>query len=197
MSTGSSILLVFFLCVIGYGIYLISKKNKWRTIGKIFLYAAIAAVFISTAIWVYLWYEDLPYEAEKLGKVSLNMSTVEAKLLLGEPTRKSEEDEGNAIWVYKPSYTLDYFLSFEDGTLKWACSRDYSKKLFGLGVYTSEEKVVKRLGPPEKTSIFKDGTMKHISWDKYNASFEIEKGSVISVCIMRHSGMTYKEEYSD
>jgi len=197
MNTGSSLLLIATCAAIGYGIHKIHQKRKWRLVAKILGVLLLLCLVIWGAVYAYLWHVDRPQPAEKLGEISLGMTPVDVTLALGKPSSETLSARGKNRYIYTDysGYTTKYVIDFEDGVVSTACTEDYSNELFGLGVYDSEEDVIKKLGSPSKTSINKEGLIKAISYEKYRVSFLISKGSIDAVCVTDTGGISFAEEY--
>lgn len=200
MSTGGSLILIAVFSAIGFAIYKIHQKQKWKLVGKIIGGIIALGLLIGAGIYTYFWYTNLPYETTQLGKVSIDMTPVEVTLQLGKPSGDNTDDSGVRRFVYVDYGSLDYFIKFEkDSTgterLTTACSGDYMNDIFGLDVYDSEENVTKKLGEPTNTSVNKDGLSKMISYDKWKVAFLIEKGEVKQTCITKSGKVTFIEEY--
>lgn len=200
MSTGGSLILIAIFSAIGFVIYKIHQKQKWKMVGKIIGGLLALGLLIGAGIYGYFWYTNLPYEATQLGKISIDMTPVEVTLQLGKPGFDKTDDLGVRRFIYADYGTMDYSVKFEKDAsgvekLTKACSGDYMNDIFGLGVYDSEDNVIKKLGEPTNTSVRKDGLAKFISYKKWKVAFLIEKGEVKQTCITKSGNVTFLEEY--
>jgi len=76
------------------------------------------------------------------------------------------------------------------------CERGGYGRVLGFNRYSSEKAILDKLGEPETVSISPTGTVKLINYPQWNASFQIQKGSVIRVCVTSLKGGTrYINEY--
>jgi hypothetical protein len=197
MNTGSSLLLIAFCAAIGYGLYKIHQKKKWRLVVKILGGFCLVGLVIWGGVYACLWYSERPQPIDKLGAISLGMAPVDVTLALGEPAKKTLSATGKTRYIYTDysGYTTEYLIDFENEAVSTVCSEDYTNDFAGLGVYDREENVTKKLGLPSKTSINKNGLEKAISYEKYGVSFLVAKGSVKAVCATDSGGISYVEEY--
>lgn len=200
MSTGDSLILIAIVLAICFVIYKIHQKQKWKLFGKIVGVLIIIGLLIGAGTYAYYWYDNLPYEATQLGKVSLDMTPVEVTLQLGKPNGDNTNESGVRRFVYMDYGSVDYFVKFEKDTsgierVTTVCSGDYMNDIFGLGVYDSEKNIIKKLGEPSNTSVNKDGLSKMISYEKWKVAFLIEKGEVKQTCITKSGKVAFAEEY--
>lgn len=198
MSLGTSILLIAIFGGILYAIYKINQKRKWKLVLKISAVIVLLIVVISAGIWGYYWYQDRPHVASTLGKVSLGMSPVEVTLELGKPTEEIIDEENQKRYLYKDYSGLRYIIVFDQvDKASLICTEEYYYEIFGLGVYDSEEKIIKKLGEPTNVSINESGTSKFISYSQYKVAFDIEKGDVKTTCVTESGQVTFSNEYTE
>lgn len=201
MSTGASLILIAVFSAIVFVVYKIHQKQKWKLVGEIIGGLFALGLLIGAGIYAYYWYENLPYEATQLGKVSLDMTPVEVTLELGKPDQDFIDDNGVKRFLYIDyGSTYDYQIKFEkdnSGTERVVvvCSEDYINDIFGLGVYNPESKIINKLGKPTNISVNKDGLLKFISYSKWKVAFVIEKGDVKATCITKTGKVAFNEEY--
>jgi len=195
MSSGESLILIAVVSGLGYLVYHIHRKKKWKLLLKIAGVLVLIGIIIAASVFAYFWYINRPHEANKLGKISLGMSPVDVTLQLGKPSAELVDDDGGKRFVYSGYSAIDYLIKFENDSVAFVCTYQYLNEVFGLGVYDSEEKVLKKLGSPSNTSINKEGLTKFISYDKYKVSFGIERGEVDSVCVTKSGKVSFAEEY--
>jgi len=117
---------------------------------------------------------------------------------------KDDGEKFRMYWEYKKSdysdeYLMIKFFGDEQNALRtsFICKRGGYSKIFGLGKYTSEETVIKKLGTPSHESISSDGLRKMISYEQWKVAFEIEKDNVISWCVTDSGRITYVNEYGE
>lgn len=201
MSTGASLILIAIFSAIGFVVYKIHQKQKWKLVGKIIGGLFVLGLLIGAGTYAYYWYENLPYEATQLGKVSLDMTPVEVTLELGKPDQDFTEDNGVRRFLYIDyGSTYDYQIKFEKDSsgierVTVACSEDYINDIFGLGVYDQESKIIQKLGEPTNTSVNKEGLLKFVSYSKWKVAFMIEKGAVKATCVTKTGKVGFIEEY--
>ena len=85
---------------------------------------------------------------------------------------------------YRPKYST--YMKYEWPKSIW--QEDYS-------VDSKEEALLKTFGEPSYVSIYKDGTFKYISFNKYNAAFLIKSGEVIEACVSNELPIRLLNEY--
>ncbi|MFA5830754.1 MAG: hypothetical protein WC878_02885 [Candidatus Paceibacterota bacterium] len=199
MSTGESIILIASIFAMGFGVYKIHQKKKWKLVGKIVGIIVIIILLITGAIYAYNWYQDRPHEADTLGKISLGMSPVEVTLLLGKPNNEDVDGKNRQRYFYTEYLgDVEYVVSFDETSgVQVICSEDYLNDIFGLGVYDNEQKIIDKLGNPTKISINEDGLSKFISYSQYKVAFRIQKGSVSAVCVTGTGEITFVNEYKE
>lgn len=199
MSTGGSIILVAIIGGIGFVVYKIHQNSKWKLFGKIAGILFAIGLIIGAVSYAYYWYQNLPYVASQLGEISLGMTPVEVTLQLGKPNADSTDD-GVRRFVYAQFDSIDYFVEFQKDTsgterATVVCSATYYGNIFGLANYSSEEDVIRKLGNPSVTSVYKDGLAKLISYEKWKVAFKIQKGEVVDVCVAASGRVVFNEEY--
>lgn len=200
MSTGSSIILVAVMAGMGFVIYKVHQKRKWKLLAKIAGVLFAIGLLVGGGSYAYYWYQNLPYVATQLGEISLGMTPVEVTLQLGKPGTDSTDNLGMRRFMYAEYGSIDYLVTFEkDATgmerVTIVCSATYHGNIFGLATYNSEEDVIRRLGDPSVTSVHKDGLAKMISYEKWKVAFNIQQGDVESICIAASGKVSYAEEY--
>ena len=75
------------------------------------------------------------------------------------------------------------------------CEQDGYSSLLGFSRFSNEADVIKKLGPPDHTSIRANGLEKMISYSKWKASYQIAKGAVTAVCMSSSGEVSFKDEY--
>tara|TARA_R110000772_G_scaffold223546_1_gene334084 strand:- start:4627 stop:5265 length:639 start_codon:yes stop_codon:yes gene_type:complete len=211
MTLGDGIFWSTVLILLATGIYYLSAKKKWKIFGKMLGLLILVGVVISGGVWGWLKYQDRPQVTTTLGGISLGMEPVEVSLELGEPTNKialNEVDdprpgsEFGLTWIYASSGSSRLVVRFygsgsKNLTTAIICSSDIYAKVAGVGRYDSEEQVIERLGEPTNVSISPGGTSKWISYEKWLACFQIEKGRVTDVGLTRSGKIEYLVEYGE
>lgn len=203
MTLGTSLIWIAILFLLAFGIRYVTHKKKWCLVLKIIGGLACLGILVSLAIHGWYVYKERPQPIDTLGAISLGMTPLEVTLALGKPSGTNENDmfDSHRRYVYTDySGTPEYIIKFSEVTnsieyVESVCSRDYSKTIFGLGKYSSEFEVIKKLGAPVSQSIHKDGLKKMISYPEWKVSFEIEKNDVISTCVSEDGDIKYLEEY--
>lgn len=135
------------------------------------------------------------------------MTQLDVKLLKGAPTgesERSEHEEGGARfrlgWSYGDSQSIGGVLivlfngdTRDDVEVSIVCERGGYSKLLGLGRFDTEEEVIEKLGPPSSESINSEGLRKLISYKRWNAAYEITRGSVQEVCVTASGKVRYAD----
>jgi hypothetical protein len=202
MTLGTSLFSITILVFIFLGIKYISKKKKWRLAGRVAGVLLLIIIVIGLSVFGWYRYQDRLRPISSLGSISLGMSPIEVSLALGKPSQETQPDNfgGSRTYTYS-DYSGEKFIMFSNSenttvdSVSIICSDNYNDKVFGLGKYSSEKEVLKKLGEPTKQSIRSDGLAKTISYEKWNVSFEIQKGEVGNVCISSSGKVSYKNEY--
>ncbi len=202
MTIGDSLLTIFIILVIGFSIYIISKKKKWKIVLRVMGIIISLIILAGAGFHGYWWLKNIPGEASSLGKISLNMTPVEVKLILGSPNRINFYSSGvthGEVYTYNTYLSsADYIIRFNDKKkVSVICTESYKNKIFGIGVYDKEKKVIKKLGKPTNTSINERGTQKYISYKDNKVSFRIEKETVKSVCVASSGKVVFTKGIDD
>ena len=61
MTFGTSIILIVVFGGVGFGIYKIHQKRKWKTVLKIVGVLILLGVLIAVGVYGYLWYQNRPH----------------------------------------------------------------------------------------------------------------------------------------
>ena len=177
----------------------VCKVFKW--IRNAILVLILLVVLGGIATWSYWGYVNRPQPVYSLNNVSLGDSRVDVTIEHGSPDfADTNEKTGNEGLIYRDAYGKIEFLvaidksSSPDGEAFRICSTDYWDEVLGLGVYDSEDKVVKKLGEPEFVSINENGLEKSISSPEYTISIVIKKGDVYMTCVNSRP-LKYGDEY--
>jgi hypothetical protein len=219
MTLGSGILWSTILVLLAVTIYLVSVRNKWKTVAKLFGVLILGAAFIGGATWGWYAYQNRPQVVTELGGIRLGMTQLDVKLLKGAPTTASEieeqkdhseDDEGKKGQRFKLSWLFGgdessgtslkivfYGATRDDLRVAIVCETGGYSTPLGLGRFSSEEDIVKRLGSPSTESIDSQGLRKVISYRQWKTAYEIEKGSVEAVCVAASGRVRYSDEYKD
>ncbi len=198
MTLGDGIVTATVLLLVAAGLYLIGKHRKWVQAGKVVCGLLALLILTGLTMWGYQKYENRPHRVTEFANVQLGMKPADVKIILGEPSGVYEPDESSNLgWVYKESYSEEYssylvFKKSESGEqqLDIICDRSYPR-LFGITDYTSLSTVLKKLGQPSYESISGDGLSKAMSYERWGASFMIEKGVVKAICASTDGRITY------
>lgn len=213
MTLGDGIVWSTVLILIAGAIYQISVQKKWKLIVKILGVLSLIGALLGGAIWGYFVWTNRPQITTEIGGISLGMTPVEVSLKLGEPSRKlgpieeKERKPGGAfssLWLYSEQGTHAprmmvrfYGPSAEGLTAGIVCQDDGYDSVVGISRLKSEEDVIERLGEPTHVSINETGTAKHISYEQWNASYEIARGRVSAVCLTSSGKVIYGVEYGE
>ncbi len=204
MTLGTSLFLITVLVLLILGAKFITKKKKWLLVGKITGAIVLLCISIGLAGWGWFMYKERPQPVSKLGSISLGMTPLEVTLAIGKPTHEilpNEIDTSRRYLYQNYIGAYEYIIKFSgidetsSDVVDIVCSEDYSKNIFGLGNYDSEESVIKKLGSPSNESIRLDGLAKTISYEKWNVAFEIEQEDVSRICVTSSGKVSYTKEY--
>jgi len=208
MTLGTGIFASTVLVLFVLGIYQLTVRKRWRTVGKILGAAVVLLGLIVFGIWGWVRYQDRPKVVEILDGVRLGMSPLEVKLAKGAPTTEGQiafddsKKEFRQGWLFKPSDVLDeklvvifYGATKDKLVANIVCQSDGYESLLGVSRYTAEQAILDKFGKPTGTSIHVDGLSKLISYRPYKVAFEITKGQVSELCISSTGEVTFTDEY--
>lgn len=207
MTVGDAIFWSTVLILFAAAIYQVSIRKKWKFVGKTIGVFFIIGAVGSAAIWAYFSYKNRPSPATELNGVRLGMTPLEVKLAKGAPTIDQEatgdkqDDKFKLSWQFRGNLgdesTVVIFYGASADTLKVSivCSSGGYPTLLGLGRYSGEEDITKKLGQPSAESISKDGLSKFMSFESFTVAYELSKGQVTKVCVTESGGVSYVEEY--
>lgn len=194
----STIVIVMFVSIV-----LLSKYGKWKTFFKCFSVLLGLGGAISLGVWGFLQYENRPQKMDSLNGIHLGMSEVDVTLAKGEPDDQSEFDptpDGFRKFLlygnFKESYTYAILRGSKESMIVTdVCDKGGYGRVLGFSKYSSEKSLIEKLGEPSNISINDKGTEKILSFEQWNAAFEIAKGSVIKVCVTSRPQMRYSTEF--
>jgi len=170
------------------GLFAATKDRwNWKRIAKWGLALPLGGMaLLLGGIWGYSVYEGRPVPMDEFEGIKLTSTLADVKFLKGDPIAKHSNDER---WVYDvhtgSSQPEDAVLivQFRDAKVRhvtyWANERQIvNPYLLGFTVGSEYDQVLKRIGPPSHTSTSQDGLNRLLSFDKYRAFFEFERGRV-------------------
>ena len=201
MTIGEGILWSTILVIIFVSILLLTKHQRWRAflkgLGVVLGFVVLAGV----GWWGYVQYGDRPKLATSLQDISLGMTQVEVTLVKGKPDRVlTDEDSETLIYDRGESDSDAVFLrgkTPEELVVRDVCSTSSYGSVQGIGRFSSENKLIEKLGEPSSVSINRDGTEKIVTYPEWNAAYGIKRGEVSRYCITSRPAMKFKAEYSD
>ena len=199
MTIGDSIITIAIIGGIIYGIYLVTKKKKWKLIVKISGGLFLILTIAYGGFFLYQYQENKPKEATSLSGITLGMKKVDVTLAKGRPDKETLSGSGNLTFSYEDNYgQIEKFIFFdEDETVKRICSFEFFDEVFGLGEGDSYEKITNKLGEPAEKSINEDGTRMLVTYPQYNVGFELVKERVNFTCVTNEESLRYINEYND
>jgi hypothetical protein len=202
MTLGDSLIWITLILLTTGGIYLITKRKKWRLVAKIVGVLILIGIVIGIGAWAWNWYENRPQVVTKIGDISLGMTPIDVTLALGKPNLEAPatgEDQTSRFYYFDYDNELNYLIRFsKDSGVERAvvvCTENSYRKIFGLGKYNDEDKIIEKLGKPTTTSIRADGLAKFISYSQWKVAFSIEKGQVKNVCVTNSGEVKFLDEY--
>ena len=92
MSTGEGILWATIILIVSAGLFFVTKKSKWRLIGKIFSVLVLLGLLVWSGVFLYLKFQERPRIQNSLFDIELGMLPVDVKLILGKPILEKERD---------------------------------------------------------------------------------------------------------
>lgn len=210
MTLGDGILWSTVLILLAAGIYLLSVKGKWKTIGKVLAVLVLIGSVIGGGIWAYDWYEDRPYAETEFRGLSLGMRPVDVTLLKGAPTNENttpeyreDLDEFTVMYIYNdedtdsgPGKTAVFMrgATADDLRVMRVCALDGYAHLLRVSPSDSERDMIEALGEPSQTSISADGLSKWVNYEQWNAAYLLSAGEVVFRCLSE-TKMIMEEEY--
>ena len=205
MTIGEGILWSTLILVAFASILLLTKHKRWRAFFKGFGIFVVVCALIAIAIWAYYKYEERPQLMTSLNGINLGMKEVDITLTKGKPDEVSKIEpatDGFKKWLvyksYDDSYTYVILRGPKDSMVATnICDSGGYGRVLGFGKYSSEKDIVKKLGEPSNISINEEGTEKILSYPKWNAAFEFEKGNVKTVCVTDRPNVRYSTEYGE
>lgn len=196
----STIVLVSFAAI-----FLLTKKKLWKKVLKGFVFVAGLAALIAGGFWLYDIYGNRPQVMSSLGGIRLGMSEVDVTLKKGKPDEKHElnkiSDKYRKYLLYRYKRGANLYAIFDGKKdtmiVTVVCESVISGRVLGFKHYSLEKEIVDKLGPPSQLSINQDATRKILSYPKWNAAFETEKGKITEACVTSRSQIRYSVEYGD
>ena len=197
MSTGESLIIIVILLGLGFGIYKIHQKKKWKLVGKFASVIIGIILLISAGFYINNVYKNRPQEVSSLAGISLGMKKVDVTVKKGKPDLENMNKEGETTLYYKGySGIIKNVISLDSKNEVYRiCSFEYSDEVFGLGVYDSLENIIKKLDEPQGKSINKDGTKMILTYPQYNVAFQIYEGNIDMTCVTTQEKISFFEEY--
>lgn len=205
MSVGAGIFLSAVLLSV-VGIYAATKDRwNWKRIAKWGLALPVVAIAaIALGIWGFSAYEERPTAQDKFEGLSLSSTPADVRFLKGEPISKHSTSD---VWAYdahsgsaNPEDAV-VVVRFRDGRVRyvlyWANENQIvSPYLLGFTMGADYDAVIKKLGQPSHISTAADGLNRLLSFEKYRAFFEFERGRVTTYGIFDPSKgpMVFSEE---
>ena len=189
MSVGDGIFLSALLLSI-VGVYAATKDRwNWKRIAKWgFALPVVGLAVLALGTWGYSVYEQRPTPQDEFDGLKLSSKPADVRFLSGEPIAKHSTDDR---WVYdahsgsgQPEDAV-LLIQFRDGQVRhityWANERQIvNPYLLSFTVGSDYDAIVKKLGPPSHVSTSADGLKRLLSFEKYRAFFEFERGRVRS-----------------
>ena len=207
MSLGTGIFASTVLLLFAAALYQITIRQKWKTVGKVFVGVVLVGLVTAGGIWGWTIYSERPSVVTELSGVRLGMNPLEVKLAKGAPATENqpsqqEDGEFQITWVYSlddnaEEHTLVIFRGekAEATSVAIVCESGGYSRVLGFGRFDSEKDVLEKLGPPTNESIRQNGLSKVISYKPWKVAYEIEKGLVADRCISESGKVSYTAEY--
>lgn len=205
MTIGEGIFWSTVIIVAFASIVLLTKYKRWRAFFKVLAVIVAVGAALGISGWLYYQYDNRPQIVTTLNGISLGMSEVDVTLQKGKPDQVSEldpiEDGYRKFLLYKgfsDAYTYTILRGQKESMVVTdICDKGGYGRVLGFGEYSSEEDVVEKLGKPSNVSVNEKGTEKILSYQKWNAAFEVAQGAVTKVCVTNQPAMRYSIEYGE
>jgi hypothetical protein len=184
--------------VIGSVALYISTRDRWKW-KRLLLRAALTLTALIAIVGAFIWgqnvYENRVVKKTEFQSVRLQDTIADIKFKKGEPDQQNE----NGLVFNTPSGDGQIFVGLKDGRVKMVLYRGdcpFCYNIYGLGVGTSYDEVIEKLGPPSFTSISKDSLERLLSFEEAGLVFHMAKGKVTSFGIYNPSlgAVRFKEE---
>lgn len=203
MTIGEGIFWSTIVIVVFVSIVLLSKYGKWKIFFKCFSVLLGLGGVISLGVWAFSKYENRPQKMNSLNGIHLGMSLVDVTLAKGKPDDESDFDptpDGFRKFLlygnFQDSYTYAILRGPKESMIVTdVCDKGGYGRVLGFSKFSSEQSIVEKLGEPSNISINEKGTEKILSFEQWNAAFEIAKGSVVKVCVTSWPQMRYSKEF--
>lgn len=158
---------------------------RWLVIFPAILFALALAGF-----GIYYWFDNRPAELNEVDGVRIGMTLDDVTVAKGEPEHKSNpelQENGSVTLDMRYGQTLIYLRGDDESnpTVRRVCDISLStyETYNGVGAYTSEAQVRKRLGEPDRERIHNDKFGKAMTYERLNMIVHIEAGTANAVCI--------------
>lgn len=205
MTVGEGIVWSTVLVIVFASIVLLTKRQRWKTFGKVVGIALGLGAVVSAVTWLYYEYQSRPQVVSSLNGITLGMSELDVTLTKGVPDETSKPDLASdgfrKVLLYKGSYDSYTYVILrgpeEKIVVTEICDKGGYGRVLGFGEYSSESDVIRKLGTPSNVSVNEQGTAKLMSFSQWNAAFEVEKGSVVKICVTNRPQMRYSVEHSN
>lgn len=203
MTIGSGIFWSTVLVLLAVAARQITLHQKWKITGKVFGGVIVVCAAIVGGFYSWHYIKSLPRapsEVTELEGVKLGMTATEVTLLLGEPDQKTEPttDNKETKFAYKyssPDVNITFYGPDKYHTkVSIVCTKEPTTKLLGFDNYSTEDRIIARLGEPSWVSIKRDGLAKIDSYSKWKAAFVLAKNAIIEKCATSSGGVTFAEE---
>jgi hypothetical protein len=174
-----------FLAAVVLGSVLLYAQTKdrwhWRRLVLRGLFTVIALVLLlGGGVWLYERWSNRVLPLDNYMGIVLSDSAADIKFKKGEP----KSTEGNA-WTYvNASGDSEWAVLFKGGEIRavlYAGDCGYCNSINGLGINSSYDEVIRKLGPPSYTSASEDQLMRLASFENLNCVFQFAEGKVIAM----------------
>jgi hypothetical protein len=136
------------------------------------------AAVVAVGVFSYSSYEDRVVSVKDFMGIKLSDTKADIKFKKGISLSPDE-----SLWAYKDSEgkweTVVNFRGEKVRVIQYVGECSYCNYLNGLGIGTSYDRLVEKLGPPDFVSTSDDGLMRRVSFAKTNQFFQLAEGKVV------------------
>jgi len=185
MTLGDGIFASTILIVVAFAFWKITIHHKWLLTLKIIV-GSISALY-GTIVLYEEWekYKRRPQEVFSHNNIELDMSEAEVIAQLGEAkefSNKENEKIRNAQWRKSGGEIMNVGFDVETKTVIYICEKSTSLST-PAGYSPRQWQIERKLGEPSSVAYFANNTIKVMYYKKFNTSYHLEKGEVITYCV--------------
>lgn len=172
------------LLVLALVVLYLKTRDRWNW-RKIVVRSTLLVFGLAACIWLGLWgtswHQNRVIAVTEFLGVKLTDTTTDIKFKKGKP--KYEGNDG--FWAFVgPDNDYESIVLIRDKKLRaiqYVGKCTYCHNVFGLGISTSYDQVLEKLGQPTHVASSEDSLRRIASFDQWNLFFQLEEGKVVSL----------------